>query len=160
MKRLILKALKAVAWAGIYCALLWYGINAVHDTDRLDKIFIALTVFGVTYGISKPFFEAISEIVGGIMVIADFLNRHLLEPQKQRLLEQGREQGREEGREQGREEGREQGREEGREQGREEGRKEGREKALAIVRKHLTEDGLNLDDYMPIGEPDAPEGSE
>ena len=132
MKRLILKALKAAAWAGIYCALLWYGINAVHDTDRLDKIFIALTVFGVTYGISKPFFEAISEIVGGIMVIADFLNRHLLEPQKQRLLEQGRM----------------------------EGRKEGREKALAIVRKHLTEDGLNPDDYMPIGEPDEPEGSE
>ena len=70
------------------------------------------------------------------MVIADFLNRHLLEPQKQRLLEQGREQGREEG------------------------RKEGREKALAIVRKHLTEDGLNPDDYIPSGEPDEPEGSE
>ena len=28
------------------------------------------------------------------MVIAEFLNRHLLEPQKQRLLEQGRKQGR------------------------------------------------------------------
>ena len=32
------------------------------------------------------------------MVIAEFLNRHLLEPQKQRLLEQGRQKGREEGR--------------------------------------------------------------
>ena len=27
------------------------------------------------------------------MVLAEFLNRHLLEPQKQRLLEQGRKQG-------------------------------------------------------------------
>lgn len=44
------------------------------------------------------------------MVIAEFLNRHLLEPQKQRLLEQGRKEGREEGREQGREVGREEGR--------------------------------------------------
>ena len=28
------------------------------------------------------------------MVIAEFLNRHLLEPQKQRLLEEGRKEGR------------------------------------------------------------------
>ena len=32
------------------------------------------------------------------MVIAEFLNRHLLEPQKQRLLEEGRKEGLEEGR--------------------------------------------------------------
>ena len=92
MKRLIIKALKLSAFVGIFGALYWYGLNAVGDLDNLDRFIIGLTIFGVTYGISKPLFEAISEVVGGIMVIAEFLNRHLLEPQKQRLLEEGRKQ--------------------------------------------------------------------
>ncbi len=94
MKRLIIKALRLGAQIGIFGALFWYGINAVNDPDKLDKFIIGLTVFGVTYGISRPLFEAVSEVVGGIMVIAEFLNRHLLEPQKQRLLEEGRKEGR------------------------------------------------------------------
>ena len=92
MKRLAVRTLKLVAWAGIYSALLWYGVKTFPSPGILDKLIIGLTVFGVTYGISRPLFEAISEIVGGIMVIAEFLNRHLLEPQKQRLLEEGRKQ--------------------------------------------------------------------
>ena len=36
------------------------------------------------------------------MVLAEFLNRHLLEPQKRRLINQGRAEGREEGREEAR----------------------------------------------------------
>ncbi len=102
MKRPIIKALKFGAQVGIFGALFWYGINAVNDPNNLDKFIIGLTVFGVTYGISKPLFEAVSEVVGGIMVIAEFLNRHLLEPQKQRLLEEGRKEGLEEGLEKGR----------------------------------------------------------
>ena len=102
MKRLIIKVLKLGAQVGIFGALYWYGINAVHDPNNLDKFIIGLTIFGVTYGISKPLFEVVSEVVGGIMVIAEFLNRHLLEPQKQRLLEEGREEGRKEGLEEGR----------------------------------------------------------
>ncbi|MCY4415850.1 MAG: hypothetical protein OXE87_06025 [Chloroflexi bacterium] len=95
MKLVAIKTLKFCAFVGIFVALYWYATNAVGDTDKLDRLIIALTLFGVTYGISKPLFEAVSEIVGGIMVIAEFLNRHLLEPQKQRLLEQGRKQARE-----------------------------------------------------------------
>ena len=92
MKRFIIKPLKLGARIGIFGALYWYGINAVHDPNNLDKFIIGLTVFGVTYGISKPLFEVVSEVIGGTMVIAEFLNRHLLEPQKQRLLEEGRKQ--------------------------------------------------------------------
>ena len=98
VKRLIIKALRLGAQIGIFGALFWYGINAVNDPDKLDKFIIGLTVFGVTYGICRPLFEAVSEVVGGIMVIAEFLNRHLLEPQRQRLLEEGRKGGLEEGR--------------------------------------------------------------
>ncbi len=102
MKRLIIKALRVGAQIGIFGALFWYGVNAVNDPDKLDKFIIGLTVFGVTYGISRPLFEAVSEVAGGIMVIAEFLNRHLLEPQKQRLMEEGRKEGRKEGLEEGR----------------------------------------------------------
>ena len=98
MKRPAVKFLKFAAGAGIFGILFWYGTSAVTDPDRLDLFIIALTVFGVTYGITRPFFEAVSEIVGGIMVIAEFLNRHLLEPQKQRLMEEGRKEGLQEGR--------------------------------------------------------------
>ena len=102
MKRLIIRALRVGAQIGIFGALFWYGVNAVNDPDKLDKFIIGLTVFGVTYGISRPLFEAVSEVAGGIMVIAEFLNRHLLEPQKQRLMEEGRKEGRKEGLEEGR----------------------------------------------------------
>ena len=94
MKRLIIKAVKLGAGAGIFVALFWYGTNAVSDPSNLDRFIIGLTVFGVTYGISRPLFEAVAEVVGGFMVIAEFLNRHLLEPQKQRLLDEGRKEGR------------------------------------------------------------------
>ncbi len=59
MKRLIIKALKLGAFLGIFGALFWYGINAVNDPDKLDKFVIGLTVFGATYGISRPLFEAV-----------------------------------------------------------------------------------------------------
>ena len=54
------------------------------------------------------------------MVIAEFLNRHLLEPQKQRLLEQGRKEERARIRAQ-----------------------------LAKVRTQLEERGLNPDEFLP-----------
>ena len=59
------------------------------------------------------------------MVLAEFLNRHLLEPQKQRLLEQGREEGRIEGRE------------------------EGQEQALDNIRAKLRKQGYDLDEMLP-----------
>ena len=133
VKRLIIKALRLGAQIGIFGALFWYGINAVNDPDKLDKFIIGLTVFGVTYGICRPLFEAVSEVVGGIMVIAEFLNRHLLEPQKQRLLEEGRKGGLQEGREEGRKEGLEEGR--------------ARERAEILTR--LEELGLDPDQILP-----------
>ena len=53
---------------------------------------IGLISLGISYGVWTALFKVAGEISGGIMVIAEFLNRHLLEPQKQRLLAQGRKQ--------------------------------------------------------------------
>ena len=121
--------MQTIAACGIYAGVVWYGISIFDEPDKLDKAFVGLTSLGVTYGISLAMFRTVGEIGGVIMVLAEFLNRHLLEPQKQRLLEEGRKEGRSEGRS--------------------EGLKEGREKALAAVRKRLAEDGLNPDDYLP-----------
>ena len=92
MKRFTIKSLKFCAFGAIFGALYWYATIAVSNLDNFDRLIIGLTIFGVTYGISRPIFEGIAEIIGGIMVIAEFLNRHLLEPQKQRLLAEGRKQ--------------------------------------------------------------------
>ena len=69
------------------------------------------------------------------MVIAAFLNRHLLEPQKQRLMAQGLEQGRHQGLE----------------QGLEQGRKEERNN----IREQLRQQGYNLDELLPPPEDDS-----
>ena len=116
--------MQTIAACGIYAGVVWYGISIFDEPNRLDKAFVGLTSLGVTYGISLAMFRTVGEIGGAIMVLAEFLNRHLLEPQKQRLLEEGRK----------------------------EGLKEGRDKALAAVRKRLAEDGLNPDDYLPQAE--------
>ena len=96
------------------------------------------------------------------MVIAAFLNRRLLEPQKQRLmaqaLEQGRklglEQGRKLGLEQGRKLGLEQGRKLGLEQGRKLGLEQGRKEERNNIREHLRQRGYNLDEMLPPPEND------
>ena len=55
---------------------------------------IGLISLGIAYGVWTALFKVADELAGGIMALAEFLNRHLLEPQKQRLLEQGRREGR------------------------------------------------------------------
>ena len=72
------------------------------------------------------------------MVIAAFLNRRLLEPQKQRLMAQALEQGRKLGLEQGRKLGLEQGRKEERNN----------------IREQLRRQGYNLDAMLPPPEND------
>ena len=67
------------------------------------------------------------------MVIAAFLNRRLLEPQKQRLMAQALEQGRKLGLEQGRKLGLEQGRKEERNN----------------IREQLRRQGYNPDEMLP-----------
>ena len=81
------------------------------------------------------------------MVIAAFLNRRLLEPQKQRLMAQALEQGRKLGLEQGRKLGLEQGRKLGLEQGRKEERNN--------IREHLRQQGYDPDELLPPPEDDS-----
>ena len=114
----------------MYAVLLWYGITRADQPSELTIAIIALTSLGVTYGGSVALFRVAGEIWRSTVVIAEFLNQHLLEPLKERQ------------------------REEGRKEGREEGRKEGRKAALAAIRKRLAEDGLNPDDYLPAEESD------
>ena len=64
------------------------------------------------------------------MVIAEFLNRHLLEPQKQRLLDEGRKEGHKEGLE------------------------EGRVQERAEIRARLKARGLNPDEILPDNAPE------
>ena len=94
MKRLLVNLLKTVVAAAICAMLCWYGLSNAGDTRWLTIAVIGLTALGVTYSASAALFKAASEAKGGIMVLADFLNRHLVEPQKRRLLEQGRKEGR------------------------------------------------------------------
>ena len=110
----------------MYAVLLWYGITRADQPSELTIAIIALTSLGVTYGGSVALFRVAGEIWRSTVVIAEFLNQHLLEPLKERQ----------------------------REEGREEGRKEGRKAALAAIRKRLAEDGLNPDDYLPAEESD------
>ena len=72
------------------------------------------------------------------MVIAAFLNRRLLEPQKQRLMAQALEQGRKPGLEQGRKLGLEQGRKEERNN----------------IREQLRQRGYDPDELLPPPEND------
>ena len=96
MKRLAINLLKTIVAAAIYAAILWYSLSVSDNPDRLTKAMIGLISLGIAYGVWTALFKVAGELTGGIMVLAEFLNRHLLEPQKQRLLEQGRREGREE----------------------------------------------------------------
>lgn len=128
MRRLLVNLLKTIVAAAIYAAIFWYSFSIADNPDQRTVAMIGLISLGIAYGVWTALFKVAGEMAGGIMVLAEFLNRHLLEPQKQRLLEEGRKEGRSEG------------------------LKEGREKALAAVRKRLAEDGLNPDDYLPQAE--------
>ena len=110
MKRFIIKAMQAIVAVLIYAGILWYSINADADASGAAAYgMIAVISLGIAYGVTVAVFRVASEIGGSIMVIAAFLNRHLLEPQKQRLMAQGLEQGRKEERNNIREQLRQQG---------------------------------------------------
>lgn len=94
MKRILINLLKTIVAAAIYAAIFWYSFSIADDPNRLITAMIGLISFGIAYSVWTPLFKIAGEIAGGIMVLAEFLNRHLLEPQKQRLLEQGRVEGR------------------------------------------------------------------
>ena len=139
MKRFIIKAMQAVVAVLIYAGILWYSINSDADASgATDYGMIAVISLGIAYGVTVAVFRVASEIGGSTMVIAAFLNRHLLEPQKQRLMAQGLEQGLEQGRHQGLEQGLEQGRKEERNN----------------IREHLRQQGYDPDELLPPPEDD------
>lgn len=92
MKRIIANLLKTIVAAAIYAAIFWYSFSIANDPNRLTTAMIGLVSLGIAYGVWTALSKVAGELAGGIMVLAEFLNRHLLEPQKQRLLRQGREQ--------------------------------------------------------------------
>ena len=98
MRLAIIKTMQVVSAFGIYAVIFWYSIGAAPKTDRLAVAIIALISLGIAYSVTVAVFRIAREIGGGIVVIAEFLNRHLLEPQKRRLVELGLEQGLEQGR--------------------------------------------------------------
>ena len=159
--------------AGIYALVLFYLNATAADLDTPPiptKITIALIALGITGSIYHILAQIAAEAKGGIMVIAAFLNTHLLEPRKQRLraegfsegLAQNQAQARAEGFSEGRSEGFSEGRSEGfseglaqsQERARSEGFDAGRNATLSEVRSFLQEHGLDLDlDEIPL--PDA-----
>ena len=145
MQRRIIKLLKAIVAAAIFAVLCWKGIELANWTanppDALTLAVIVITALGVTYSAAGALFRAITETIGGIMVLADFLTRNFLEPLKERQREQGREQGLEQGIEQGREQGLD--------QGRKQGVKQGRQAERDDIRARLLEQGLDLDELLP-----------
>ena len=138
---------------GIYALVLFY-LNATAadlDTPPLPtKITIALIALGITGSIYRILAQIAAEAKGAIMVIAAFLNTHLLEPRKQRLRAEGFSEGQAQGRSEGFSEGQAQGHSEGFNEGQELARSEGfdagRAATLAEVRSLLREQGFDLDE--------------
>lgn len=122
----------------IYAFVLWYGVAAAAHLDTPPiptRIAIVLIAIGITGGIYRFLLDAAKEAKGAIMVIAEFLNTHLLEPRKRRLHERGREEGRAEG------------------------RAEARAELLADMRSRLIQEGIDPDRIIPSEETDDTERS-
>ncbi len=91
------KFIRLILLAAIYALVIWYGVittahlNTLPILTEIAIAFIALGIAGSSYTILTKIAD---EVTGAIMVLADFLNRHLLDPQKRRLIDQGRAQGR------------------------------------------------------------------
>ena len=94
----LVRLLLAVA---IYALVLWYGVETAQKLDAppvVAGIAVALIALGIAGSTYRILIDVAKETKGAIMVLADFLNTHLVEPQKRRLIERGRAQGREEAR--------------------------------------------------------------
>ena len=98
MKRRFVNLLKAVVAGAMFAMLFWKGIDIADQLDALTLTVITITALGVTYSAAPALFRFAGEISGGIMVLANFLNQHLLEPLKERQREEGRVQGEARGR--------------------------------------------------------------
>ena len=90
MQQRILKLIKAIVAAAVFAVLCWKGIGYAPDTDPLTLAVIVITALGVAYSACVALFRVITETTGGIMVLTNFLNQHLMEPLKEQQREQGR----------------------------------------------------------------------
>ena len=167
VRRYVSRFLRLLLAGGLYALVLWYGLETAENVGpqstlgTIAVVLISLGIAGSIYGIVLKVFD---ELWRGYMVLAEFLNNKLLEPQRRRIAEnlvkaraeardealvEGREEGRErKARAEGREEGRAEGREEGRVEGREEGREEGHAEALELMRELLRAKGLDPDEIL------------
>ncbi len=113
----------------IYALVLWYGAKTATELDTppvVTGIAVALIALGIAGSIYRILIDVAKEAKGAIMVLADFLNTHLVEPQRRRLIEQGRVEGRAEGIE------------------------EGRAEAIADIRSRLLQEGIDPDLIIPL----------
>ncbi len=123
---------------GLYALVIWYGLITTADAQTspiLIKIAIGVIALGITGSIYTILIQVAGEAKGAIVVLAEFLNRHLLEPQKQRLLNQGRNEGIAQG------------------------RAEARAEIIADVRAKLIEEGIDPDLIVPSDETDEADRS-
>ncbi len=86
--RYLSKVARLLLLLAIYACVTWYGFaTTTHlETPYIPtKIAIALIALGITGGIYNILTILAREAKGGIVVLAEFLNNNLLEPQKRRL---------------------------------------------------------------------------
>ena len=133
MKRRLVNLLKAVVFVAIATVLFWYGITTAGNREWLTITAIALTALGVAYSVLLVLSGVAREVGEDIMVLARYINQHLLEPLK------------------------EEQREEGRQQGLKEGRKQGRKQAVDDIRTRLRDQGIDLDELLPPDQDDNEE---
>ena len=129
MKRRLINLLKAVVFVAIATVLFWYGITTAGNREWLAISAIALTALGVAYSVLLVLSGVAREVGEDIMVLARYINQHLLEPLKEQQREEGRQQGLKEGLK--------------------EGRQQGRKQAMDDIRDKLREQGFNLDELLP-----------
>ncbi len=118
------RLVRLVLLIALYALVLWYGVETASQLNThptLTTIAVALIALGVAGSTYRILVDVAKETKGAIVVIADFLNTHLVEPQKRRLLEQGRT----------------------------EGRAEGRAEAIADIRSRLLREGIDPDRIIP-----------
>ena len=127
--RLLGRFVRLALAGAIYALVLWYGVETAEDLDTPPVVtgtVIALVALGITGSVYRILIDVAKEAKGAIMVLADFLNTHLVEPQRRRLIERGRAQGREEG------------------------RAEARAEVIAKGRARLREEGIDPDLIFPL----------
>ena len=121
------KCIRLVLAAALYALIMWYGLEAAKNIGTppvLTKIAVVLISLGGAGSTYKILVQVFKEIRGGSMVLADFLNRTLLEPQKRRDRERLK-------------------------KARAEAHEAGRAEAMDTVRALMRENGLNPDDIIP-----------